>query len=108
MSLDRVARPASSGGHRSDRSLWLIVAVLLPFLLTQVLPEQTTMSPVSGSTAAWEDAENDASDNLDQGYRTATVTDSCVEPAPTRLPEAGVVVARHPFSRQMSCLVAAS
>jgi hypothetical protein len=107
MSLNRVAGPASSAARCHQSLLWLVVTTLLPFLLTQVLPEQTTMSLGPGSSA-WEDAEDDGGDNVYQGYRAATFYGPCAEQAPARLPEAGAVVVRPAASRQAPRLVARS
>lgn len=108
MSLNRVAGPASSAARCRHPLLWLVVAILLPFLLSQVLPDQTDVNPVSGLPAAWEDAEDGASGNLDQSCRITTIGHSCVVPALSRLPGAGAVVTRPIASRQMSYFVAPS
>src|SRR5262245_47379942 len=105
MSLNRVARPSCSTARQSDQSLWLVVPILLLFLLTQVLPDETPTSVGAGS-ASWENAEDDSSNNLDQGYRTTPISTSYVRLAPAQLPETDVVVARLTDSRRVPSLVA--
>jgi len=107
MSLDRVAGPSFAGVPRGGQSLWRVVAILLPLLFSQALPEPA-MSLGTGSTAAWENAEDNAGDNLDHGYRATTIGDSCAKPVPARLAEAGAIVARPAASRLMSRRVAPS
>jgi hypothetical protein len=108
MSLDRVARLSSSGTRRCQQSIWLGIAILLPFLLTQALPEQAAMSLASASAAAWEDAEDDGGNSTDEGYRTGALNSPFAERVPARLPAVSQVVACSAARGQTACLVAQS
>jgi hypothetical protein len=106
MPLGRLAGLAISDACHCVRLLWLVVAILFPFLLSQALPEQTAVPLASAPAAAWENTEDggDGTDQ-DQGYPTGTPS---AERLPTRLPEGGLVVVRFAGWGQTAWLVAES
>src|SRR5262245_22338231 len=106
MSFDPVARPPSSGTRRCEQSIWLVVAILLPFLLIQALPDQTAVPLVSASPAAWEDADDDGGNSTDDCCRTVALNDSPAERVPVRLPAVSRVIALPAACGQTACLVA--